>query len=308
MNLLGKAVKTSMNNRNLEDIRLEETAAMYMIWLIAPASAEIGRRLAWKILKNAKFEVKKAAKAVSKHCQAMDRNIAGDNGGTEILEIYDGMLDSYREEMKNEEFNIMACALEHYEGYKEKEILAEILFAFSVTKIHRAIAMYENKKLGSMCSILDISLAERSLSTLVSLLAKLGYEYEKKCGVKEKVYDAELLEDVELAVVGFKDVLTDYYERLLSDTDMHARIQRPLIEFENNRSVEADAVGKEILATPIDVLEVESPVFGRYDMKTIQDLYTEKGLRTDLDWTDGEKEVIVKALQKYIKKEVLGYV
>ncbi len=297
-----------MKNRDMEDIRLEETAAMYMIWLIAPSSAEICRRLAWKILKNAKFEVKKAARAVNKHSQSMEKMIAGDNGGTEILEIYDGMLDSYREEMKNEEFNIMACALEHYDGYKEKEILAEILFAFSITKIHRAIAKYENQKLGSMHSILDISLAERSLTTLVNLLGKLGYEYEKKCGVKEKVYDVEICNDVELAVVGFKDVLTDYYSRLLSDTDMHARIQRPLIEFENNRCVEADAVGKEILATPIDVLEIESPVFERYNMKTIQDLYTEKGLRTDLDWTVGEKEVIVKALQKYIKKEVLGYV
>lgn len=308
MNLLGKAVKVSMKNRNMEDIRLEETAAMYMIWLIAPASAEIGRRLAWKILKNAKFEIKKAARAVSRHCQSMDKKIAGDNGGTEILEIYDGLLDSYREEMKNEEFNIMACALEHYEGYKEKEILAEILFAFSITKIHRAIVLYENKKLGRMQSILDISLAEKSLSTLVNLLAKLGYEYEKKCGVREKVYDSELLNDVELAVVGFKDVLTDYYDRLLSDTDMHARIQRPLIEFENNRSVEAEALGNEILSRSIDELCVESPVFERYNMKIIQDLYTEKGLRTDLDWNDEEKEVIVKALQVYIKKEVLNYV
>lgn len=308
MNYIGNAIAAASKNRNVQEVRLEEQAAMYMVWLIAPASAEMGRRMSWKVLETAKYAIKKAARDVSRHCQKMEKSIAGDNGGTDELEIYDGMLDTYRQEMYSEEANIRECALEHYEGYEEKETLAEILFCFAITKIHCAIARYENEKLRNMRSLLSIRLAEDNLSKLVNLLGKLGNEYEKKCGVKEPIYNAEFNSDMELAVVGMKDVLVCYYERLLKDTDMHARIQRPLIEFEKKRDEKADAVGREILAMPIEALGVESPVFERYNMTTVQDLYNDEGLRKDLDWSEDEKSVIIKALQKLVKKEVFKYV
>lgn len=308
MNYIGNAMAAASKNRNVKEVRLEEQAAMYMVWLIAPSSAEMGRQMAMKLLKTAKFATKKAARDVNRHCQKMEKMIAGDNGGTEELDIYDGMLDTYRQEMMSEEANIRDCALEHYADYEEKEALAEILFCFSIAKVHCAIAKYENMKLSRMHSLLTIRLAEENLQKLVNLLGKLGYEYEKKNGVKEPIYDAEFKNDMELAVVGMKDALTFYYDKLLQDTDMHARIQRPLIEFEKKRDEKADAVGKEILSIPIETLGIESPVFKRYDMKTIQDLYDEEGMRKDLDWTEDEKSEIVKALQSFVKAEVLKYV
>lgn len=304
-------VRTAMHKHvaDTEDLHLEEQAVMYMVWLIVPYSAEIGRQLSMRIRKKVKMEMKKAATDIQRFCNQLDIMMAGENGGTEVLEIYDDMLTAFRKEIKIQEENIIDCAREYYDGKKDRDDLAEIAFCYSVTKCHAAIARFSDERLRRIHSLLTFENTKKNLCQLQNLFAKLGRLYEKKNGIAEEDtifhFYAER-DDTELDITGMVDVIRDYYDRLLNDVDMHARIQIPLARFNKTQDDKAKAIGEDIVEMPIDVLGITSDVFTRNNIKIIRDLYCDNGFKA-LDWSEKEKEKIIAALQEFIKKEALKY-
>lgn len=302
-------VRTAMHKHiaKTEELHLEEQAIMYVLWLIIPYSAEIGRQLSIKIRQKEKMAIKKAATDVQLFCNQLDIMMAGNNGGTEVLEIYDDMLNSYREEIKVQEENIIDCAREAYTG-KDADILAEIAFCYSVTKCHAAIAKFSDERLSRVHSMLTIKNTTDNMQRLQNLFAKLGRLYEKRNGITETIFHFySENQETELQIVGMQDVIKDYYDKLLNDVDMHQRIQMSLLEYNKKQDDKANAIGEKMAQEPITVLGITSDVFKRNNIKIIKDLYAENGF-AELDWSEKEKEHIVSALQSYIKTAAMEYV
>lgn len=281
-----------------KDIHLDENAVMYTQWLILPASAKIGWRLAQKILKTAKYEVRKAARKVAKECNQIDIMMAGDNK-EEILDIYDNMLKDFRKEMEVEEENILECCKDYYNN----DILAETLFAYAITKLHRAFVYQSSLSLKKGKSMLNVDGSLKYITILLDSIAELGRALEKKDGITSTVFSKHTEEDKDTEIVGLRDVIGDYSYKLLNDVEMHQRIQTPFAEHQKKMDAEAEKLGNDILEQPISVLEIETDFFERHGITLIKDLYGESGLK-DFDWNDDEKKNISAALRNYIIKRV----
>lgn len=284
--------------KRAEYIHLEEKAILYTQWLILPSSAEIGRRLTQKILKDAKFEIRKAAKKVSKECNQIDIMMAGENKG-EVLDIYDDMLTDFRKEMEVQEENILDCCKEHYED----EILAETLFAYVITKVHRAIVYHSSLSLKRGHSMVNIEGCLKYVTILLDGIADLGRALEKKAGIKETIFMKHTEEDKDNMIVGLSDVIGDYTHRLLNDIEMHQHIQTPFMEHQKKVDEDAQKLGEEILEEPISVLECETDFFEKNNIKYIKDLYGDNGLR-EFECDEKTKKMVIKALRNHVIKRV----